>query len=1013
MKKQILIDKRNKEDILNELSELSKSYTPEWNFDTNKPDIGTTIATIYANQVSENIENVNQIIDRYHAEFINLLDISINPATPAKSIVLFDLIQDTIGGALVAKGTRLLSQDAETFESVIFETTDNIYVTGAKIDSIFMTDRENQSIYPVLGEISVPEIIKAVEVEEESDEIIISEEIPFTEEKTIEPFKLFGEVKGVGKNAILFYHSCIFDIEDNNIYVRIEGNKNLVDDIAAGRKYFVYASDNNLVPVESVKLLDDGITFALNKHGKNDRQLVNGKEYALLAIIDDGKIEEDVVVSGISFSATGEAVAPDFVGNDITEEEPKKVAPFGTEISLYQDFFIGHDEYFKKAGSKIELSFELSFLEKMLSLTLEQEEAELKIIKKKPTTIPSSTAVDVYVQKLAIEYFNGIGWKKIKSTQETSALFSATREGKVKITFTCPSDWEDTSVGTYNGRMLRFSVLGADNCYMRPSLHHYPVMSNIAVAFSYEDQYVKCEEMKAISSTKEINLRNALNKNEDYVVFSPTPYSTDALYIGLNTAPVSGPVSMFIRLAEGVHYDPLMCEYEYSTLNGFRPLKVIDGTYNMTRSGLIMFIPPSDFAAQNIEGNNKFYIRIRREQIQDEKEREFNLPIIEDIKLNGVVVENIDTYPEQDFYLDEVTVGAKFTLSQHGILDTEVWVNETDTISSSKMKEMLSLSPQRCRVEYDILGNVSSFYVLWDEVERFEEATHKRVYELDRLTSTIIFGNGIDTDIPRMLDTPALRVKVRCTLGDKGNVEINSIDSSLGNLMYIGDIYNPVKGYGGSAMETVEDALRRGSNIISNRRRLVSMNDYVDEIKAFSDRIDKVRCISGEDINGNTLERALSLVVLMKDFADGSYSFHEVSEELKKHILDRCSITISPAKLFVVEPIFVKISVTAWVLTKRMQEVFEIQNHMNEVLKEYLDPVTTLYKKGWRIGTVPTTSQIQMKINSSAGTALIKNISVVASFSDANGYHETDLNELKVTKRMVAVSGKHQIHVDI
>lgn len=1018
MDQKILIDNRKKEDVLEQMNGLSKSYVPEWSLDTQKPDIGTTLAYIYSSFVADNIDSINQIIDRYHTEFINLLDISVNPAIPAKSIVLMELAQDTIEGAYIPKGSRLLADNAG--ESVIFETSENVYITGSKIDNIFMTDREDGSISPILGEIPVPPITNTV-IEESDEELSEEEIVPVAEaiedgvlpQNLIKPFVLYGESAGVGKNVVMLYHSCIFDIENNDIYITIEGDDKLISDIESGRKYFVYATEGQLKNVESIRLMEDKKTFCIRKDGKNDRQLVDGKEYSMLALIDDGIIKEDVNVKDIVLSASGDAATPEYIGTQRIELESDDIMPFSDELALYDEFYIGFDEYFKKASSNINISFDVSYKERLLSITALSREEELKIIKKKPTVIMESAPVDVYVQQIAIEYFNGIGWKKLKTDIEMSRIFQESVAGKVSFSFVAPDDWDINTSGGYEGRMLRMQLLKADNCYMRPSIHHYPVLNNLKVSFSYAGCLIHPEKIKAISGTKLYDLKDAINKTEQIKLFRISDYDTDALFIGLSKRPVSGPVSIMIALEEGVRYDALECVYEYSTIDGFKTLKVVDGTYNMTRSGLVMFLPPADFAARTIEGNKKYWIRIRRKTISEDARLDSVLPHINNIALNGIVVENVETYPEQELYLDEVTVGAKFTLPQSKILNLDVWVNETSSLSTQAMKDMLNTDPSRCRAEYDILGNITSFYVLWDEVDRFDNALHKRVYELDRLTSTIIFGNGIDTEIPRTVGDVALIVKVKCCQGKSGNVAEYAINSSFGRLLYIGDIYNPVKGYGGSDMESVDNALIRGSNIISTRRRLVSRDDYTNEILAFSDRIDKVRCLIGENGFCDKEEGAITLILLMKDFMDGSFSFHEISEKLKAHIKERCSMTIPDNKLYLYEPLFVDVAVTLWVKAEKMQDAFEIQNSITEMLDEYLMPVSSNMSKGWKIGIMPTASQIQMKLNSNRHNAIIKNCSIVVSYTDNEGYHEMDINNLKIRHNMICRSGKHQIHVDI
>ena len=63
-----ILDSRSREDILDKIKELSASYTPEWQFDVDNPDIGSCIALLYADEMQELIKRYNTIpeIGRAH-----------------------------------------------------------------------------------------------------------------------------------------------------------------------------------------------------------------------------------------------------------------------------------------------------------------------------------------------------------------------------------------------------------------------------------------------------------------------------------------------------------------------------------------------------------------------------------------------------------------------------------------------------------------------------------------------------------------------------------------------------------------------------------------------------------------------------------------------------------------------------------------------------------------------------------------------------------------------------------
>jgi hypothetical protein len=74
------------EDIENRIEELAKSYVPEWKFDRRNPDAGSVIAQIFARQTEENNRLMSQMPERYHIEFVNMIDATLRSAQPSASM---------------------------------------------------------------------------------------------------------------------------------------------------------------------------------------------------------------------------------------------------------------------------------------------------------------------------------------------------------------------------------------------------------------------------------------------------------------------------------------------------------------------------------------------------------------------------------------------------------------------------------------------------------------------------------------------------------------------------------------------------------------------------------------------------------------------------------------------------------------------------------------------------------------------------------------------------------------
>lgn len=91
-----LLEPRGVQELRGEIRRLAASYTPEWAFSESNPDVGSVVGLIFANQMSDNIRKMNLVMEKYHTEFVNMLNLSLRPAYPASGVVVMDLIQGSI-----------------------------------------------------------------------------------------------------------------------------------------------------------------------------------------------------------------------------------------------------------------------------------------------------------------------------------------------------------------------------------------------------------------------------------------------------------------------------------------------------------------------------------------------------------------------------------------------------------------------------------------------------------------------------------------------------------------------------------------------------------------------------------------------------------------------------------------------------------------------------------------------------------------------------------------------------
>ncbi|MCR4903164.1 MAG: hypothetical protein K6A23_09910, partial [Butyrivibrio sp.] len=664
-----------------------------------------------------------------------------------------------------------------------------------------------------------------------------------------------------------------------------------------------------------------------------------------------------------------------------------------------------------KAGSKVTISFKTKFLEKDLTVSAKQEEERLTIIKRKPRTVWIEQYSDAIVNEISFEYFNGLGWKKLNCDIEVGTIFAEGIEGEYTFSFKCPDDWKESDVGAYSGRCIRMQIIKSDNCYLRPSIHHYPHITNMKFTYTYEDQFIKPDKLEMISGTVKKDITQEQFSDDGFIAMGGSGYTEDAIYLGFDSPMKSGPISIYFEVADAAGLYPVNCRFEYSSQEGFRPLRVLDYTDDFTKSGIVRFIPPSDMSDAKIEERKRYWIRIVRSVKQAVEDSIKFMPRITHVIPNAITVTNTFTAEPSSYFIDESLPDMHFSLAAGNVLDAEVWVNEKNTITKQEIENYYMNRPDLIRIERDLVGNVSSVYIKWQETDSFDNPPSRRCYMIDRLFGEIIFSDGISCYIPRVTDDVAFTVKTRYTNGAEGNVGKYRITDFLGNVPYIDSLTNPVRAYGGSGLETIPSALKRGASIIHSRNRLVSVSDYKNVILNYSDVIDKVEVVCGKTINGKGTSADISFVILMKDFMSGSFSFHNIARQLKQHLLESCEITIDEDNIHIVEPTFVEISVNVWAEVANIDDSFEIQAQIRDVLTAYLHPVTYASHAGWNIGTIPKKSQILMRLSILKSKAIVKRIAIIGKYADRDGDKEVDITDLEVTPFMVCKSGKHNVHI--
>lgn len=969
MRDEVKIDAREIKDIYEQINTLAKSYTPEWKFTTQNPDIGSVIGIIFAKQFEESIKHYNMFLDKCHLEYMNMLGISQRPSEPAKLIAEFKPVAGS-DSVYIPKGTALVAQteDDEAMR-VIFEVDSPICVTSARIKAVIMSDKEAMLEKLVYNG------------EDEFHNIVLGN---------------FKDYTGIKKQFSIF-HNSLFNLAGRELCLDIEGSMPFADYLKRG-DYSIHYRGRNAIEDAVVRCDNRKLFLTFDKEFKNIDTKQDNSYLREVIITQEKYSDNDIVFDSILMESTGEACRADYISNHQIEQNKDHFELFGDELGLYTECYIGMDNYFSQKGAKITVNFSVSTRERMVGQRPKAKE-DLRIIKRKKYYEYNEVISDAYAENVIYEYLSEQGWKRLNIAQEQAGtIFNGDYKGNYEISFISPDDWIESAIEGYRGRCLRVQLIKSENCYIQPARHHLPVISNMRIEYSYENNpqspaYYKVKDFYSEYGAKWTG--------RPVQAFAKTYVPEDALYIALDKNPKSGTLSIYFKFAN-VSFEGMECRFEYFSKKGFKQMSVVDMTEGAQVSGLVTFLVPEDFVETQIAGVKGYYIRIV-DVNQVIRNMQAEKPVIENIILNATEALNLQTMEEMEFFVDNPSAYMEFGLGVNNIYDTQVWVNEIDRFSLAEIKSLLENNSEDCRVEYDTTGNIKNFFIRWNEVLDFTLHKKERVYVLDRNKGIIKFGDGVNNPIPSKSGDVAFYVAIRVSNRLAGNVKAHSIDNVLARIGSIADVDNPYSAYGGTEIEPVGLAEFRGTHLMSSSNRLVTMRDYENAVFSFSDNIVRVKCIKADG--------KIIIVVLIKDCEEDINTFCVLKNQLKDMLLESGEMTLTAKNIEIREPLFVEISVQLWVSAAVQIDRFQLQEEVNQSLTEYLKPVTGNNNRGWDIGEIPKKTQIIMKLKFLERKISIKNCVISARYSDETGLHEVDADKLRNNPYVCIRSGIHEVHI--
>ncbi len=943
------------------IAKLAASYTPEWRFDEQNPDAGTTVAMLVDDMLSHTEENFGRVMDKHRIQYLNLFDmLKEEPIASARSYVKFTAVTGAEENVLVPKGTALLATDGEGDTPITFETDYAITTTDANVSAIYTTNRETDYLTCLYSGGNAEYMTK--------------------------PIRLF-DVTGENSSQHLLqlgFGNTFAELSDMRLGLKFgtveEADLPPVLQYLAGEQVsYSFAEQDGEWELPTPTLDGDIIWLDITGYQPKLTQ-IDGEDYYVLNISSQGIPPVKISDVGVVFSMKN--IPPKSVNVSGVDQSTLRFFPFGNPLAIYAECGIESESVLSRRGAVVDMTFNLDF--DVVNQELQQYELddELKIVMRKQGTTQNLQKVDVRPDYVLIEYLSTAGWKRLIQEEHMAELFNGSVTGNVNINFICPQDMATPEEAT-DGYRLRLRLMRADNLYSIPNRVFCPVISELNFSYSYAAGGVTPDIALTKNNFETKNVTNMLGKKRNVELFYSKEADKLCMYFGFDANPSGSPSSFYFEVQNSEDI-PVNYMVQYLNGDGFTPIQTVDYTGGFLYSGNILMLIPSDAAQSEMFGQNLYWIRL----VSGDKLPGDNMPFINSVYSNMVRAHNYRTRT-QEFYIEEEQNSVRLQLSEQNLINIDVYVNE-----------------------YNEQNPEADNWVKWHKRSHFTQ--RGRHYAIDLVLGTVEFDKNIFAAYPVSKVGASIRVVFQAYEGSRANVPVGAINETEQSLKYISSVKNPVPAYGGYDGYNVESSSKIIANILKTRGRAVTERDYFDIISQISYCVKQIKCASGVNKHGEPDEDLLTVALLIEEYEKGNHIFSSVKDNIYKKLLKTSNILPMGKKLMLTQPHFVPYSVKIWVMCNEYDDVYELQSSTKQIIKDFIDPLKGGFDgSGWSIGTLPTVKQLLAYIKMKSNNLSVIRTSAAATVNGREIAVGEDIHDIITNPFAMAVNGEHTVYVEV
>ncbi|QJD84385.1 baseplate J/gp47 family protein [Cohnella herbarum] len=1008
------IDGRDLNALVDQMKAMVPHYTPEWRFSPDDPDAGTALFYLAAEMLGENIKRLNRVPLNNFIAFLDLLQVQIQPARPARAHVVFALNEGVREPVYVPGGTLLTAVPNDGGEELPFETESALLITPAKLTEIFNVHPEKDVI---------------VLAQEKYDERLQAGSMPELSLFSVEGDNLQDHVFYI-RHDDLFHldHPARLTLKWHNTERRyVEGE---LASIFARMDWleWSYSRGREWIPFEETAVQGQEVTLWKKTAGAVESTEVNGVAGRWIRCRvkpnEDGVSGPPVLKSipdmdrltmraAHDLRTDPEGIAPSELYFNDTELDKSGFYPFGEHSIPYSVFYASCAEAFSKRGSRLRMTFRASNVPNLLRLGPDPE-IRWKMVMR-TADFEKEPPPRLFIRRVLWEYWNGENWMRLPESGSFEELFATLGEEQkdIVLDFPCPEDMSSTFVNGREDCWIRARVTVTDAPTAPVVEYMSPRLEKLAFSYAYpSNSELKPEVAYTLNNAVLTDVTATVRQGGDtFRPYLPIPCPAPSVYMAFDIPPLKGPIRLHFTLGRKPEEDersPWM-EWEAYIKSGTEwswvALKTADETLGFTQSGTIQFVGPAGLGVATLFGRERVWLRaVNRDGRYGSADIAY--PGVKSIHRNAVLA------VQQRTVLNEYPESGKggHVLSQTPVVGQVVWVDETGFIGEHELSRLTEADPDRYEIYRDSEGSVQRLWVRWDEVKSLTGSkADQRNYTIQPATGFIRFGDGVRGMAPPQEGGDKIRVTYRVTNGSRGNVGAGQIAGIMQSLAFVSGVVNPAPAIGGGDSEALEAALRRGPQQLKHRGRAISASDVEWLVKETDPGILKVKCLPNRNVRLEYSPGSFAVVALPSGGEAGKEHFPETKRKLETALRRKASNLVAMGgKLTVLVPAFIEISVIATVVVDSPDLIVPVEVSCTDVLNRFLDPISgQLDGQGWEIGEPVHASAFYGLLQSVRGVQRVEQLHISVLRTENGQAVEMLPDDIRLVQHGIVANGRH------